>query len=104
MYQENNCIEEQSFFLDFNVKDRLVRGHTKLKVKLDKPNLQENVPIVISLCAKQLDVKSIDLIEIFAQKEDQGAAEPIEDKNVIQIKWEYPNILIQVFKDVIFSG
>lgn len=96
MYQENNCIEEQSFFLDFNVKDRFLRGHTKIKLKLEKPALQENTPILIHLCAKQINVKAIDLMEILVQKEEQEATVPIEDKSTVEIKWDYPSTLVQV--------
>lgn len=103
MYQENNCIEEQSFFLDFNVKDRHIRGHTKIKLKLEKPGLQENIPVSINLCAKQIDVKAIDMTEMIVQKEDQEAPTAVEDRSSVQVKWDYPSTSVQVSQNILYG-
>ena len=97
MYQERNCIEEQSFFLDLNVKDRHIRGHTKVKLKLENLALQENGHFTINLCAKQLDVKSVDILAFSFQKEGEESLQDVEDKKSVKLVWSYPGISVQAF-------
>lgn len=100
MYQDRNCIEEQSFFLDFNINDRIVRGHTKVKINIENPNLQETIPFSISFCAKQINIKSIDLVEFSFQKdESESNKEQVENINLVKLHWDYPSLLVQVFKN-----
>jgi len=96
MYQERNCIEEQSFFLDLNVKDRHIRGHTKVKLKLENLALQENGQFTVTLCAKQLDVKSVDILTFSFQKEGEEGMQNVEDKKSVKLIWSYPGISVQV--------
>lgn len=96
MYQERNCIEEQSFFLDLNIKDRHIRGHTKVKLKLENLALPENGQFTVTLCAKQLDVKSVDILAFSFQKEGEESMQSVEDKKSVKIGWLYPGISVQV--------
>jgi len=95
MYQERNCIEEQSFFIDLNVKDRHIRGHTKVKLKLENLTLQEKGQFTVTLCAKQLDVKSVDIMAFSFQKEGEESKHDVDDKTTVKIIWSYPGISVQ---------
>ena len=100
MYQDQNCLKEQSFFLDLNIKDQIVRGHTKVKLSVENPNLQEAVPFIVSFCAKQINIKSIQLLEFSYQKDEpESIIEQVEDTNQIKLKWDYPSLLVQVIEN-----
>lgn len=52
MFGDKNAIEEQSFFLDFDIEKQKINGFTKIRLKLDNPEFLVENSLVFCLNAK----------------------------------------------------
>jgi len=97
MFNEKNSIEEQSFFLDFNFEKEYIRGHTKIKLRLENPELNPEKILTIHFCAKQICIQDVQCLDFSFYDENKNEIQRGDNANdLFYLKWQYPDIMTQV--------
>ena len=104
MLNGKSIIEEQSILLDIDFERKKIKGLTKIKLNFyEKSILEQDLPVKISLCAKQIDIKKIFIseIDIEMSKQEPKLLNITSAAEFFDINWNYPELLNQVLRIMI---